>query len=359
MKRYTLKNCTAISSRSLEVTYIDTHRMSWWESVIDAIPVVGTGYRTVNALGAHLQGDHERAQQEWGEAGMNLAGDALGLVTGGAGKVAATATRVGVKTAITVATKQGAKAITKASLKQAAKQGSRAATRAARKQLTKKAMKKYAKKYVKKKVKKAIKKGLKEAAEQAYEEDSEICILEEMHRFSGQWKGFYKQGGSRHDTECMLVIDLDGNIAGKGTDEVSDYTVSGSIENDGTFKFDKQYVGPTSHHLVVYTGSVEWKDKPVLQGEWNISNCQVDKFVIMANDIGLEASVISLCCYSAEEVIAMSHHQKREEIVDALSEIVEDMTRDELASLSDEELINVAEILTTEELYEENEEEDH
>ena len=60
-------------------------------------------------------------------------------------------------------------------------------------------------------------------------------------------KGTY----SRHATECMLVIDLDGNMAGKGTDEVSDYTVSGLIESDGTFKFDKQYVGPTSHHLVI------------------------------------------------------------------------------------------------------------
>ena len=99
--------------------------------------------------------------------------------------------------------------------------------------------------------------------------------------------------------------------------------------------------------------SVEWKDQPVLQGEWNISNQQVGEFVIVANDIGLEASVISLCCYSAKEVNSMSHHQKRKEIVDALSEIVLDMTREELISLSDEELINVAEILTTEELYEE------
>ena len=48
---------------------------------------------------------------------------------------------------------------------------------------------------MKKKVKE-IKKGLKEAAGQAFEEDSEICILEEMHRSVAS--GFYKQGGSRH-----------------------------------------------------------------------------------------------------------------------------------------------------------------
>ena len=320
--------------------------MSWLKSVVDAIPVdlipvFGTEYRAVQAVSAHIQGDHEGAQQKWTEAGLNLAGDALGFVSGGVGKVAA------------VVIKEGAKTIAKESLKQAAKQGSIEAIRAVRKQVTNEGMKKYAKNYVKKKAKKEIKKELKETAGRAFEEESEICILEEMHRFSGKWRGFYKQGGNRHATECMLVIDLDGNMAGKGNDEVSDYTVSGLIESDGTFKFDKQYVGPTSHPLVVYTGSVEWKDQPVLQGEWNISNQQVGEFVIVANDIGLEASVISLCCYSAKEVNSMSHHQKRKEIVDALSEIVLDMTRDELACLSDEELINVAEILTTEELYEE------
>ena len=328
--------------------------MSWWESVLDAIPVVGTGYRTVQAIAAHIEGDHEKAKQQWADAGMNLAGDALSLVTGGAGKVASVAAKTGVKTAITVATKQGVKAMTKESLKQAAKQGGKAATRAARKQLTKKGMKKYAKKYVKKKAKKAIKKGLKEASRQACEEgDDDICLLEEMHRFSGHWKGFYKQWGSKHNTECMLVIDLDGKIAGKGADEVSNYTVSGGIKDDGTFKFNKQYTGPTSCHLVVYTGSVEWIDQPILQGHWTIpSDGQVDEFVIVADNIGLEASVISLCCYSAKEVLDMTYHRKREEIINALSEIVLDMTRAELASLSDEELINVAEILTTDELYE-------
>ncbi len=323
--------------------------------MLDAIPVVGTGYRTVNAIAAHISGDHEKAKEQWAEAGMNLAGDALGLVTGGAGKVASTAAKVGAKTALKIVTKQGVKAMTKETLKEAAKKGGKAAIRAGRKQLTKKAMKKYAKKYVKKKTKKAIKKGLKEAAAK-YEEDeeAEFCILEEMHRFSGHWNGFYKQWGNKYPTECMMVIDLDGNMAALGSDEVSDYSVSGMLEPDGTFEFRKQYNGPTQYHQVVYTGSVEWKDQPVLQGKWTIpSDGQIDDFVIVPDTIGLEASVISLCCCSAEEVLAMSGQQKRQEIVDALSEIVLDISRAELANLSDEELINVAEALTTDELYEE------
>ena len=323
---------------------------SWWETALDAIPVVGTGYRTVRAIAAHASGDHEEAQQQWAEAGMNLAGDALGLVTGGAGKVASTAAKAGAKTAFKVATKQGVQALSKETLKQAAKQGGKAATRAARKQLTKKSMKKYAKKYVKKKVKKAVKKGLKEAME----ESEEISILEEMHRFSGHWKGFYRQYGSNHNVECMLIIDHDGNMAGRGSD-ISSYTVSGKIEPDGSFNFNKQYQGPTSFHLVVYSGSIEWRDQPVLQGRWEIpSDGQVDCFLLIADDVGLEAAAISLCCYRADEVLHMNKQQKRDEIVDALSEIALDMSRDELASLSDQELINIAQALTLEEDYEDD-----
>ena len=77
------------------------------------------------------------------EAGMNAAGDALGLVTG-AGKVATTAANVGAKAAINPAGKQG--------VKHAVKAGRRAAMKSASKQLTRSAMKSYAKKYFKKKL---------------------------------------------------------------------------------------------------------------------------------------------------------------------------------------------------------------
>ena len=35
--------------------------MSWWETIVDSVPVVGATYRTVNAVAAHVAGDHERA----------------------------------------------------------------------------------------------------------------------------------------------------------------------------------------------------------------------------------------------------------------------------------------------------------
>ena len=338
--------------------------MPWWETVVDAIPVVGTGYRAVRAVAAELAGDHETAKQQWAEAGMNLAGDALGLVTGGAGKVASTAAETAAKVAIETATKEGAKAISKKALKEAAKQGTKAAIRSARKQLTKKAMKEYAKKYVKKKVKKALKDGVKGAAEaylkdgvkgaaEAYE-DEEGSIQEEMHRFSGHWKGFYRQWGSNHDVECMLIVDHDGNMAGRGSD-ISSYTVSGKMEPDGTFTFTKQYEGPKHFHVVIYSGSVEWQDQPVLQGKWKISSDgQTDCFVLIADDIGLEASVISLTCCSAEDVLAMDEQEKREEIIDALSEITIDISRDELASFSDQKLISIAQTFTIQEFDEED-----
>ena len=99
--------------------------MSWWETALDAVPIVGATYRTGRAVAAHVTGDHEEANRQWAEAGMNAAGDALGLVTGGAGKVATTAARVGTKAAVKAVAKQG--------IKQGLKVGGRAAMKAARK----------------------------------------------------------------------------------------------------------------------------------------------------------------------------------------------------------------------------------
>ena len=124
--------------------------MSWWESVVDAVPVVGTGYRSARAVAAHMAGDHEGASQQWAEAGMNLAGDAAGLVTGGAGKVAATAAKAAVK------------------------HGAKAAIRAAGRQLTIRAMKGHAKRYVKKKMRKALKDGMRQARDEMIDALSEV-----------------------------------------------------------------------------------------------------------------------------------------------------------------------------------------
>ena len=58
--------------------------------------VVGTvlDYHSGCTMAAHV------AEHQCAEAGMNAAGDALGLVTGGAGKVATTAAKLGGKAAI-------------------------------------------------------------------------------------------------------------------------------------------------------------------------------------------------------------------------------------------------------------------
>ena len=79
--------------------------------------LVGTVYCAGNAVAAHIAGDHEEANHQWAEAGMNVtvADDALGLVTGGAGKVETTAIKVGAKAAISPAGKQGVKHAVKAS----------------------------------------------------------------------------------------------------------------------------------------------------------------------------------------------------------------------------------------------------
>lgn len=97
--------------------------MNFLKQSMDYVPGVGTAYRTVNAVAAHARGDHNEASRQWREAGMNAAGDALGLATGGAGKVAMSATRFGTKAAVKTMAKQG--------LKQAVRAGGRAAMKAA------------------------------------------------------------------------------------------------------------------------------------------------------------------------------------------------------------------------------------
>eukprot|EP00445_Apocalathium_hangoei_P011922 CAMPEP_0203864556 /NCGR_PEP_ID=MMETSP0359-20131031/14838_1 /ASSEMBLY_ACC=CAM_ASM_000338 /TAXON_ID=268821 /ORGANISM="Scrippsiella Hangoei, Strain SHTV-5" /LENGTH=379 /DNA_ID=CAMNT_0050782325 /DNA_START=228 /DNA_END=1367 /DNA_ORIENTATION=+ len=98
---------------------------------IDMVPVIG-GTAGVLQSGVPLaQGDTEGSKDAIANAGLNFAVDALGLVTGGAGKVAV------------VAAKTGAKVVVKAVAKAAVKGGFKAAS----KNVT--AMKQYAKKYFK------------------------------------------------------------------------------------------------------------------------------------------------------------------------------------------------------------------
>ena len=187
--------------------------MPWWELAVDIVPVVGTVYRTGKAITAHIEGDHERAAEEWINAGMNVASDAIGLATGGVGKVATAAVSTGGKIVVKVAAQQGVKAVSKQVIKHTVKQGSRAAARSARKQVTKKALKKHGKKYVKKKVKKATKKAKEKAFNGEDSEDEQED--EELHYSGDHWKDCKQSAGKVATAAFKTAVNVGTKNGGK------------------------------------------------------------------------------------------------------------------------------------------------
>jgi len=145
--------------------YFDPQKLKNYKEVMnyslmdaaDFVPVVGTVARTAEAGYCLANGDTEGAKEAAMNASLNAAGDALGVVTGGSGKVAMSGARAAGK----VAMKQGAKA--------ALKQGAKAIS----KKMTKEWWKKYAKKYLKKKIKKECRKQVKQVWER-FEQDGEL-----------------------------------------------------------------------------------------------------------------------------------------------------------------------------------------
>lgn len=81
--------------------------MSWsfWDA-LDFIPIVGEVARLGQGVVLGIQGKWNEAGEAFTSMSMDLAGDALGLVTGGSGKAGVVAGRVGVK-ATTIAGKEG------------------------------------------------------------------------------------------------------------------------------------------------------------------------------------------------------------------------------------------------------------
>lgn len=136
--------------------YMETMAWSLMDAA-DCIPIVGAVARTAETGYCLANGDTEGAKEAAINAGLNVAGDALGVVTGGTGKVA----MCGVRAAGKVAMKQGAKAALKAGAK------------AISKKMTKEWWKSYAKKYIKKKIKKEYRKQVKQAWKR-FEEDGEL-----------------------------------------------------------------------------------------------------------------------------------------------------------------------------------------
>ena len=98
-------------------------------NVTDFIPIIGGVVRTVQSGVLLVQGDTDAAGKAIQEAGMNFGGDALGLVTGGAGKVAFNAGRAVTKTASKLITKAVPKAATEAGKKAAAEVAIQAETK--------------------------------------------------------------------------------------------------------------------------------------------------------------------------------------------------------------------------------------
>src|SRR5690242_13765268 len=81
---------------------------------------------------------------------------------------------------------------------------------------------------------------------------------------SGKWLGFWKQGSSRGEMECVLTF-RKGVLTGAGRDRIGDFTFRGRYNaNDGTCQWVKQYRGA---HKVAYKGYNEGKG---IWGVWNM-----------------------------------------------------------------------------------------
>ena len=72
---------------------------------------------------------------------------------------------------------------------------------------------------------------------------------------SASWVGYFVQNGEKNDMSFdNMQINLDGSISGAGSDAIGDFNISGTMEGNGTFTFDKAYEGA---HTVNYKGSLE------------------------------------------------------------------------------------------------------
>lgn len=88
------------------------------------------------------------------------------------------------------------------------------------------------------------------------------------------WKGWFVQGGQRHGMELPnLSIGFDGIISGNGSDPIGDFNITGVLNFDGTFSFDKQY----AEFSVIYEGNVEGL---TLAGLWSLPDQPQEEFEI-------------------------------------------------------------------------------
>jgi hypothetical protein len=91
-----------------------------------------------------------------------------------------------------------------------------------------------------------------------------------MQSWCVPWSGHFMQNGQKTNMHFQnFQIDLNGNIWGHGSDNVGNFNISGRMNNNGSFKFVKQYYG---QHAVTYQGRCQGA---YLSGQWVIpGNCQ-------------------------------------------------------------------------------------
>lgn len=87
------------------------------------------------------------------------------------------------------------------------------------------------------------------------------------------WTGFFMQDGVQNDMNLEnMQIGLEGVISGAGSDAVGDFTISGNLDGESNFTFDKAY----AEHTVSYKGKLEGTR---LAGQWSLGDIE-DEFEI-------------------------------------------------------------------------------
>lgn len=88
------------------------------------------------------------------------------------------------------------------------------------------------------------------------------------------WKGYYMQGGNKNTMDLDdMQITLDGRIFCEGSDTNGQFRIDGQINPNGSFFFNKQYLGM---HCVSYSGAIR---DGALIGTWSLQTMR-DEFQI-------------------------------------------------------------------------------
>jgi len=88
------------------------------------------------------------------------------------------------------------------------------------------------------------------------------------------WNGYYVQGGAQNEMFLEnLQIDFEGGINGGGDDVCGAFSIVGSLNDDGTFTFEKAY----SEYSVMYNGLMEGT---ALRGMWSLAGQAEEEFEI-------------------------------------------------------------------------------